>query len=450
MNPTIPNSPEAEQALLSRCLLDKDEALEALNLISIEDIFDPFNQRVLKAIYGLIAQNKTLDFITVKEEMGDDVKISDLVKLQGGGLSYRTSLKELCQVIKDKANARKVLILCGELQEAAMRGDSQVIETMVSKVMEVNSGQKSQDLYSAKELTNWYFELLNQRSQGEGNPGIKFGFADLDMHTPGARPGHLILVAARPSQGKSAFSENLVTNFLSQNKNVYFVSAETSREEVMDRMIGRLTGLGHSQLVRGVSLNNQTDWEKINSTLEKFKDFPLYLQDNPSITSDQVFMEAARLRLQHRLDVVVVDYLQFLKDKVTGETDERRVAKISMTLKTIARALNVPVVATCQLNRQISQRTEKAPELSDIRQSGQIEQDADIVIGMWRGDQPNDPITNFRILKQRSGGLIDFKLRFEGEFCRFTNLASEGYYQAMNSRTDADYDWINEAQDETN
>ncbi len=421
-NPPVPQAIDTERVVLARALTSKEEALDLLSKADASCFWNYAHQLIFTAIRDIIAHNGTPDVVTVSERLKDSnvVKFSDVSELIVAAFDSHAPIGQLTSILQQVATQRSVLKLIEEARRNIAEAKPDVLPHLINKLLDINNGASNKTLFTAEEISKEYFATLADREQQGGIAGIPFGYHTLDLATAGAKPGQLIIVAGRPSQGKSAFSENIITNMLRRGVKVYFASAETGREEIMDRMVGRITGLGHNALMGGV--RDEENLEKINNALAQISEFPLYLQDNSNITSDQILAEATRLKLQNKLDVVVVDYLQFLRDKTErGETRERTVARISQNLKSVARTLNVPVIVTAQLSRDAAGKNSR-PELHHLRESGQVEQDADVAILLWRGDEPN--ITHFDIAKNRSGRTGVFDLSFNGATVKFDNYVT--------------------------
>lgn len=419
----MPNSPEAEFALLGMCLTGK--AIEVMNLINEEDFYNFKNQELYKLIQLDVKAGLPIETISIREKAKEQSLKDYIFEVTNSAPISSANIESYASILRSKTEARKVIELSRNMEVAAYEGKEDILSELISGVLKLNQTTKDKRIFTAEELSKLFLDELLDRSENEKQKAINFGFIDIDNATGGLKDDNLVLIAGRPSQGKSAFLENIAINILEQKKAVYYVSAESSRKEVMCRIMGRLSGLGYTALDKGIS---EEGWKRVNPIIEKFPQYKLTFTDDPSATTDKILIEASKLKMQGKLDVILVDYLQFLKDRVKGDFEERRIAQISINLKTIARSLNVPVVSACQLNREVTGRDEKAPRLSDLRYSGQQEQDADLVIGLWRENEISN-ITNFKILKQRNGTLGIFQLKFEPKLCRFDNLTQAYNHQ---------------------
>lgn len=424
----LPSAPETELAVLAKCLQDRSLIPE---LISLEpgDFYDPRNQKIFALLKENLSKNLSVDVFALRDQVVEQSEKDYLLELSSSTDGYLSDFKSLLQVLKDKAQQRALISLCISAEVRAYSGEENLLPTLIGDLLKLEQPDGNKRSFDSKELVSSFFDEVSNLSEGKKTRGIPFGFSDLNTNTPGAKQGDLILIAGRPSQGKSAFLDNVVQKMLDQSRAVYFVSAESSKEEVMGRIVGRMSGIGYGRLVEGIKSDDE--WNRFNDAMGKFEKYKIVLNDDPGMTTERILIEAMQLKLQGKLDVVLIDYLQFLKDKVKGDFEERRIAQISTNLKTLARRLEVPVIAACQLNREIAGREEKAPRLSDLRYSGQLEQDADLVVGMWRENNVSE-ITNFRILKQRNGPLAEFTLRFNGKLCHFEDL-SPIYNPALSS-----------------
>ncbi len=382
--------------------------------------WDHRNKLIFLAIKAIISRAGDPDLTMVSNELkgSPEVPLSYLTSIiQAGGNTY-SSTDSLIAIIEKTATDRKIIQFAEEAIRKVGQGQDGVLPSLVSELLTLNGKNAQKSVRNAKELSRDYLELLDERSQRGGLSGIPFGFSDLDYLTAGAEPGQLIVVAARPSEGKSAFVENVVANMLRGQTKVVFFSLETGWAEIMDRLMGRSTRLGHAAFKHGVS-DNAPKAEAAIEVLSKLNDRNIIIDDSPTTTSEQLLAKATHYKMQNLADVIVVDYLQLLKDKTEkGESYSRTVGRISQNLKVVARSLNIPVIVTAQLNRDAAGSGE--PELHHLKESGQIEQDADIGILLWRGDPQTEPgITHFKVAKNRHGDIGTFNLRFNGKLTRF-------------------------------
>lgn len=416
----MPRSVDAEASVLAQALVSRDVALDVVQVLDVEDFYEDRHRKVFKLLDESIQAGLSLDTISIRDRAETDDLKQCIFSLQDSSEYLATDTAEMILILKQKRQAREVVTLCRDGQVAAMAGKPEALTDLIAKTLELKQSTRGKVALSSQQLATEYLEHLDAVATGKKTAGIDFGFMELDNLTNGAKPGQLIYVAARTSQGKSALLGDMAMNMLEQGKSVYFVSAESSRLEMMDRVVGRLSGLGHNRLQTRLG---DDDLSTVTNALGQFNDYKLNVNDDSEITSERILVEANRLKLQGKLDVLFVDYVQFLRDPIRGkELETYRIGRISATLKRIARTLDIPVIAACQVNREATSRQdEKAPRLSDLKDSGSLEQDADVVLGLWREDDLV-PVTSVRVLKHRNGPKGSFELKFNGELCRFQDL----------------------------
>ena len=400
-------SKETEQTLLGGLINNID--LNILTRLEASDFYTTAHQEVFLAMVELQKEGKQIDIPSL---LKGTITTGLLVDLSDRGCTTSARRQHL-EKIKELSQRRKVVSLCDDIKDRAIAGDEDLFSKLTKGTLDVTEKSSTQRL--ASELSASMIEHLEAPAESL----IKTGYSSLDQGIGGFAKGQYTLIAGRPSQGKSAFCENIVEK-IAKDHHVYYVSAESSEREFSSRMIGRLSGVGHNKLGQGgLSIDESL---RVNSAIDEMSKWKLTFEDNPSITSSQIFMQAQKLKLQGRLDIVFVDYLQILGDK-RDQNEYLRIGDISRTLKTMARTLNVPVVVACQLNRQSEARAENVPSLSDLRDSGQLEQDADMVLGLWtpefEGNLQLDK-RNIRILKNRHGSLATIPFHFVGRLVMFT------------------------------
>jgi len=413
----IPASPESEMAILAKSLKFDESLSEMLPLCREEFFFEEKNKEIFRILTELSKSQEKVELAEVFAKIKDPAQ-NYLYEIINSNMDVGSNVKRLTNVLRDKCVARKIISLSDQAKNFAYDGDGQKsLQFLLQNLLDLEDFVSSDHTYASIQLKTWYKDVLISRIANGGNANnISYGFKTLDGVTGGARPGQFINVIARTSQGKSAFLQNLALNFIRDEKNTLFISLESSREEVMDRLAGNLTGLGHVKLRDNL---REDELQTINESLEQLGDGKFVLDDDPHMTTDIIYMKASHLRYQGKLDCLLVDYLQNLFDDSRADNEERRLAKISSNLKRIARNLEIPVISACQLNRESTRREDPSPQLTDIRYCGQIEQDSDVVIGLWREEETPD-ISNFKILKNRNGKLGYFRLRFDPKLCRFS------------------------------
>ena len=379
-----------------------------------DQVVGRFGAKVAKLLRGKYKPN-----FTPHVDCGDNVIIinADKVKLTG-----------------NKWNDRVYLSYTGypggqrEMTPAADDADS-IMDKAEKMILEIASNRKTGDFTPINQIVIDTFSKIENLYESKGGlTGLSTGFKDLDKLTAGLQPSDLILVAARPSMGKTAFTLNIASHVaLKENKPVAFFSLEMSKEQLMQRMLCA-EGLVESQRLRVGDLDEQ-DWQKLIAAADKFSKAPLYIDDTPGISIMELRSKARRLQQEKGLSLVLIDYLQLMQGRANknGDNRQQEISEISRSLKSLARELNVPVIALSQLSRSVESRQIKKPMLSDLRESGSLEQDADIVMFLYREDYynaetENKNITDVIVAKHRNGPVDTVQLFFHKEFTKFADL----------------------------
>lgn len=428
-----PQNLEAEQSILGGLMLSQDAFDLIADKIDATDFYSPAHQKIYTSIRDLHTKGKPVDLVTVTDQLQTRNEFDSV-----GGYVYLAQLLEktissanittYAQIIKEKALLRKLISTSARIIDRAYEGDQDVqtivdiAEGEILKVSETNLHEGLVDSMQIVKDSIKKIETLYQ--QKEEITGIPTGFTLLDKMTSGFHPGQLIVIAARPSMGKSAFSINLAAHAaLRAKKSVAFFSLEMSKEDVMVRLLSSEARV-HMGSLRNGRLQD-ADWPRLISAAGNISESKLYVDDSAGISPHEVRARARRLRSKGELDMIIVDYLQFMQLKQQRESRAVEVSEISRQLKSIAKELQIPVIALAQLNRSVEGRTDRRPMLSDLRESGSIEQDADIIMMLFREEyyDKEDPEKKGKSLvivgKQRNGETGDVPLHFEGQFQRF-------------------------------
>jgi len=412
---------------------------------------DDFYRTDHKLIFGAIGE------LTERDEPADAVTVSEHLERQGrldsaGGLGYlgqlvqetpsAANIRAYAHIIRQRAMLRQLIEIGGDIAASAHDSEGRSVEELVDlaeqKVFDIaDRGQRSGVGFSSlKEILPKTIDRLDDLSRSEGNiTGIPSGFSDMDEMTAGLQRGDLIVVAGRPSMGKTTLAMNIAENAaIGHQLPTAIFSMEMSAEQLSFRMIGSIGRVNQSHLRTG-RLTDE-DWSRIDSAVSMMSSAPVFIDDAPALTPTEVRARARRLKREHNLGLIVVDYLQLMS--VAGSTENRatEISEISRSLKALARELNVPVIALSQLNRSVEQRTDKRPVMSDLRESGAIEQDADVIVFIYReevydADTPRKGVADIIIGKQRNGPIGEFHLTFLGEFTKFENLVAEAYGEGV-------------------
>ena len=429
----LPQSLEAEQAVIGSMLIDPACIAEVIELLRPEDFYAEEHQRIFETIYSMFNTALKIDPVTVL----------DRLKAQGyydedGGRAYLMQLmevtptsanvKEYASIVRDKSMLRAIANAGAEIQNLAFSGGgsaAEVAELAEQKIYSVRQGREIKGLSPLKSVIMDLYAQLDERSRSDSDiPGLSTGFRDLDVALTGLNKSDLILVAARPGMGKTAFALNIALNAAkSSGKDVVVFQLEMSKDQLASRFLASEALLDSHKLKTG-SLN-QDDWIKIARATSVLAKTHLYVDDNPAITVAEI--KAKCRRLGENLGLIVIDYIQLMQSG--GKRSENRVqevAEISRSLKIMAKELNVPVVCLSQLSRAAEQRADKRPMLSDLRESGAIEQDADIVMFIYRDDyydaeSDDKNVAEIILAKNRHGATGTVELQWIGQYTTFSS-----------------------------
>ncbi len=430
-----PQNIEAEQSILGGLLLDKESWDQISDLIAAEDFYRPSHQKLFSAISSLHKTSKEVDIITTSEFLkskGEFEMVGHdyLVQLLQNTVTT-ANIVSYAQIVREKSLLRKLINCCNQITQKAYDQDFENVETFIDNVeadiFKIGESRESAGLVEASDIVFKSIEKIEEMYHQQADiTGIATGFSKLDQMTSGLHSGELIIIAARPSMGKTAFSLNIAQHAaLRQKKTVAYFSVEMSKESVMMRLLASEAKINMGEIRNGKIPDSA--WPKLVSAASTLSDAPLFIDDTSGISPFEIRARARRLKKQHGLDLIMIDYLQIMDLKQKVESRERAVSEISRTLKSIAKELQVPVVALAQLNRSVEGRSEKKPMLSDLRESGSIEQDADVIMMLFREgyyDKQDDSKTDHAeiiIGKQRNGPTGHINLKWEPKFGRFTD-----------------------------
>lgn len=435
-----PQNLEAEQSILGGLMLDAQSWDQIGDLLKAEDFYKPGHQALFNTIKSLIHKNQPVDLITVSNFLQSENMLAS-----AGGPEYlidlvnktvtTANIASHAKIVHEKALLRKSIQLASEVIDQAFAEDfasvDEFIDSSESKFFQLGEVRQIDGLVGPMDLVKKSMMRIEELYQKKADvTGIATGFTHLDKMTSGLQPGELIILAARPSMGKTALSLNIAQHIaLREKKTVAYFSLEMSREAVMMRLLSSEAAVNMKAIRSGKVTD--TAWPKLIEAAGLMSEAPIYIDESSSLSPFEIRSRCRRLKAQHGLDVIMIDYLQMMKMKEKVESREREVSEISRTLKGLAKELNVPIIALAQLNRGVEGRTEKRPMLSDLRESGSIEQDADIIMMLFREDyydkEDPDKQGNAEIIigKQRNGPTGTVKLKFEADYARFRDADPE-------------------------
>jgi len=432
-----PHNLDAEESVLGSVMLSPEAANVALETIRPEDFYKPAHQVIFEAVVGLFDGNQPIDAITVADALR---RTNQLERI--GGVGYLTTLLDgvpttsnvdYYAAIVDEAAARRRLMRAGSAVGGfAMETDRpihEVLDAAEQEVYRVSEHKIGDGLSRVGPMLQATLERIEELgTQGGDITGLPTGFRDLDRMLAGLHPANLVVIAGRPAMGKSALALNIAQSAAEQDHPVAVFTLEMSREEVVQRLLSSMAGVDSHKLRTG-QLGPEL-WQRVVRETSRLYQMPFYVDDSSDLTVTAIRAKCRRLAHKHGLDLVVVDYLQLMQGGARAENRQQEIADISRSLKNLARELHVPIIGVSQLNRALEQRENKRPRLGDLRESGAIEQDADIVVFIYRdeyynpgGDQPG--LAEVNIAKHRSGATGTVMMNFAAEFTRFRNYTSQ-------------------------
>lgn len=441
-----PQNIEAEQSVLGAMLIEKEAIPKVMEILRYTDFYREAHRVIFNAMLELYNKNEAVDMITVTEILKRDNKLEDV-----GGIAYVTSLANAvptaanvtyhASIIEEKSILRQLVSVSTQIASMGYEANDDVkniIDSAESKILEISNRKKTADFTPINEIVLDSFKSIEAlMGNKNGLTGLPTGFEDLDNLTSGLHGSDFIILAARPSMGKTAFALNVVQNVAIRAakkvggapKTVAFFSLEMSKEQLVQRMLCAEANID-SQRLRIGELRDE-DWAMLINTADTLSSANIYIDDTAGITAMDMRSRARRLKAEHGLDLIVVDYLQLMQGsgkKNNNGDRQQEVSEISRSLKALARELDVPVIALSQLSRSVEARQVKRPMLSDLRESGSLEQDADIVAFLYREDYynpetENKNITELIIAKHRNGPVDTVNLFFHKQYTKFVGLS---------------------------
>lgn len=436
-----PHSIEAEQSVLGSMLIAPESWDKVAEVIVAEDFYNRAHQTIFAAILDILKHNQPVDLITTSEQLEKNNFLEEI-----GGFAYLAELAKntpsaanvvaYAQIIKERAITRELIGVAHNIAEVGFNPEGRnshelldLAESQVFEIAEKRTGENEGPRDIEKVLGKTIDRLEALVKSGKEVTGVSTGFTDLDKKTSGLQASDLIIVAARPSMGKTTFAMNLCENaMMSEEKPVLVFSLEMPSEQIMMRMLASLSRVDQTK-IRTAQLDD-SDWERISRTMAMLKEKDsLYVDDSSGLTPMDVRTRARKLaRDKGGISMIMIDYLQLMRVPSLSENRTLEIAEISRSLKALAKELEVPVVALSQLNRGLEQRADKRPVNSDLRESGSIEQDADLIMFIYRDEVYHENseykgVAEIIIGKQRNGPIGTSRLTFQGQFSRFDNYA---------------------------
>ncbi len=425
-----PHNEDAEASVLGAILIDKDAINIASETLRSSDFYNPIHGFIFDAMIMLYDKSEPIDVVTLTtmlkkkktyEKVGASL-ISDLVNSvpTAANIAYYSSL------IKDASVKRSLIQIGGEVTELGFSDDDtkEILDKVESRVFGISQGQNKQAFTSVKEALAASFDRIDElHKKGAGFRGIKSGFPDLDNVLSGMQNSNLLILAARPGQGKTAMAVNIAQNVsILEKAPVGIFSLEMSKEELVDRLLVGQADVDSWRLKTGKL--SESDFTKLSEAMGQLAEAEIYIDDTPGISVTEMRSKARRLQLEHGIKMIIVDYLQLVDPGRRYDSRVQEVSIVSQGLKNLARELKIPVLALSQLSRAVEHRGEKKPQLADLRESGSIEQDADVVMFLYRVDDELTPnmLTKLLIAKHRNGPTGEIDLLFRGDRIKFYSV----------------------------
>ena len=442
-----PHSLEAEQSVLGALLLDNDAADKIGDVVAATDFYSEAHRLIFEHVVRLISAAQPADAVTLAESLSSAGRLEQI-----GGLAYlgalvsgvptAANIRHYAQIVRDRSVLRQLASTAAEIAESAYqpmgRNASQLLDEAETKVMHIaEAGARGRKQYAkVGDLLVGVVERIEElysREHPTDVTGLATGFTDLDKMTAGLQAGDLVIVAGRPSMGKTALAINIGEHVaLADKRPVAIFSMEMGANQLALRLIASVGRLDSTNLRTGKL--QADDWTRLSNALGRLNDAPILIDETPALTVMELRSRARRIARAHApLGLVIVDYLQLMQASSQGENRATEISEISRSLKALAKELAVPVIALSQLNRSLEQRPNKRPVMSDLRESGAIEQDADVILFIYRDevyneDTPDKGVAEIIVAKQRNGPIGTVRLTFLGEFTRFESFAAPGSY----------------------
>lgn len=436
-----PQDLDAERSVLGALLLDKDAVVKVADTLTEIDFYHPAHQKIYETILDLFERGKPIDILTVSAKLKDRKTLKEV-----GGVDYLTELvssvptsahvEHYANIVKENRVRRDLIQASSEINERAFEPHDfeTLLDHVESKIFAISQRSRPQRFVQIKQELPAAYERFEKLHQGGGKGelrGVATHFTQLDSILSGFQKSDLIILGARPSYGKTAFALDVARNVALSGHPVGIFSLEMSREQVIDRIIA-----GQAQLplwrLRTGRIQDDFEFSLVQQALDELSNAQLYIDDSPSPNVLQMRSMARRLQLEHGLDLLIVDYLQLIQPRTGSDNIVQQVTETSRLLKSLARELNVPVLAVSQLSREVDKREVKIPRLSDLRESGSLEQDADVVLFIYRKDRDRTDLSEEErnlaeiiIAKHRNGPLGSVKLKFDPEKVGFRNIDTQ-------------------------
>lgn len=428
-----PSDISAEQAILGSMLVDKDAIIKSIEILKPDDFYREDNKEIYSAMLDIYKRGDTIDFLTVREalklrgtidKVGSDAYLSSLID----SVPTTSNIEAYVKIVEEKATLRSLIKAANDIIAygyAETEEVDKIIDMTEKKIFDVLQARNTKGYASIKDILVDTFEAIEKLYNSKSNvSGMESGFKDLDIKTSGLNNSDLIIVAARPAMGKSAFALNIATAVAKSKVPVLIFSLEMSKEQMVNRILCSEAQVD-SMKVRTGKLDTD-DWVKLGKASGDLAETPIYIEDTPGLSSAELRAKCRKAKLEKDIGLVVIDYLQLMESKGRSDSRQQEISEISRSLKILAKEINVPVIALSQLSRAAEQRPDHRPMLSDLRESGSIEQDADIVMFLYRDDYYNPEtekknVAEVIVAKNRQGSTGTVELAWLPQYTKFAN-----------------------------
>ena len=433
---TLPHNLEAERSVLGAILIHNDAFNVAAELVDSGDFFRDAHRRVFDTMVDLNERGQAIDLVTLKDELGrsgdlDDVGGAAYIAALVDGVPRSTNVEHYARIVKERATLRNLIQSANRILGMAYRAEEDadtLLDQAEQEIFSIAEGRIHTGFVPLSDLVQGSFTAIEQLQEHKGLvTGVPSGFVDIDNLTSGFQPAELIIIAARPSMGKTSFALNVAQHVgIKTDRSVGLFSLEMSKEQLFMRMLTAEAEVD-SHRFRGGFLSER-DYGRLSTALGRLADAKVFIDDSAGLGVLEMRAKARRLKAEHGLDLLVIDYLQLMQGRGRFENRTQELASISRALKALAKELNVPVLALSQLSRAPESRSDRRPQLSDLRESGALEQDADVVLFIFREEQydptpENENLAELIIGKQRNGPTGTVRLAFLKQHTRFANLS---------------------------
>lgn len=443
LSKTPPHDIEAEESILSAIFINNDSLFDIIDILSYEDFYKGAHQKIFKAVIELANKEEPADLVTIANRLKEKEELESI-----GGAAYLAAISDAApiavnavhyaKIVKGKASLRQLITASSSIIENCLKDKGNfedIIDSAANSIFQISEKKSKSSFQTLGDLINLNIDKLEEQQGKDGGlSGLSTGYVQFNNITSGLQKSDLIILAARPSMGKTAFALNIARNVsIEEQKPVAVFSLEMSNEQLSMRLLTSEARIDSNRLRTGFI--NQEDWQNATDAAGVLNDLPIFIDDTPNITAMEIKAKARKLYQKHNeLGLIIVDYLQLMKPPLQSERRDLEIAEISRSLKALAKELNVPILALSQLNRMLEQRSDKRPMLSDLRESGSLEQDADIVAFIYRdeiynkeADNPKKGTAEIIVAKNRNGATGTAFMHFLGQYTRFEELASDEY-----------------------